>query len=101
MEDQLRDAVITVGGPWPVIGGAVVLLAFLLWGAWMARDQSQPLAIGLAGAAGGVLLFVLISVPAARASCSDLYRSDQVQFGLKHCQLLVSCVGSGPSASCA
>jgi hypothetical protein len=91
----VRDMVIEVGGPWPVIGGGVVLLALLAWATWKGIESNEH---GIAVVAGSAALVVAISVavslPTAKTNCRDLYRTDRMTYTSSNCEILVNCVAN-------
>ena len=64
MEDQLRDLIIKIGGPWPVVGGSVLVFACLAWAAFKVKDESEGMAYALGGAAAGVAVAVFMGLGA-------------------------------------
>ncbi len=96
MDGELRDAVIHLGGPLPVIGGGIVIIAILAWLAYQAyQSEERSLAFFIGSVAAGVLLAVAISVPAAKASCRNLYDTNEIEFSQKNCSLIVTCSAHG------
>ena len=99
--DNIRDFIIDVGGDLPVVGGGVVVFAFLAWGAWEAYDKvSKELGFVLGAAAVGVAIAVVASLSAAKASCEDLYMAGSLEYHTANCDVIVTCYGSGRLAFC-
>jgi hypothetical protein len=61
VEDFVRDFVIQVGGPLPVIGGSLIVAALFGWGAIAFREESA-VAIVSGLVAAGALLFALFLI---------------------------------------
>jgi hypothetical protein len=92
MDGFVRDAIIKIGGPLPVIGSALVIAAILGWVAYKAyEDDSKEIAVLLGGLTVGVLIAALFSVPAAKSSCRQLYRTDVISYASSNCEMLVRC----------
>ena len=92
MDGALRDAVIKVGGKWPVIGGTVAVVAFLVWLAYKAwEDKSHEIAyfLGIVAAVFAIGGFLLLDK--AEAACIDLYHSDRPEYARTNCEMLVDC----------
>lgn len=92
VDGAIRDIVIEVGGPWPVIGGGVVLFALLAWATWQGIESNEHgIAVVAGSAALVVAIFVAVSLPTAQSNCKNLYRTDFTAYTNAHCWALVSC----------
>jgi hypothetical protein len=103
VEDQIRDAVIKIGGVLPVIGVGIAVCAILTWLAYKAHEDGATDWAWIFGvAAAATLVAVAFSVPTAKTSCRSLFDDDPIAFQQRNCQLLVTCFHGLPGrpASC-
>jgi hypothetical protein len=91
MEDAIRDAVIKLGGPLPVIGFSIVIAAIAFWFAYISKDNDRVLATLGVVVGVGALLFAFSSYPVAQASCRNLAQRDYKAYEKANCLLIVSC----------
>lgn len=99
MAEQIRDAVIALGGAWPVIGGGVVVVAVLGWLAHAAHAGGEEGLTWLLGAAAaGAFIAVAVSFPVAREACRDLWVQDVPQYWATKCEVLVQCDARTPTS---
>ncbi|MGN6301098.1 MAG: hypothetical protein ACTHN8_08410 [Angustibacter sp.] len=103
MAEIMRDLVTGFGGKWPVIGGLVVLGAFLGWLAAKAYEDHSPAGAGFLGLLA-VAAFVLAagSMPLARAGCRSLWQVDPQKYTDSNCEVLVHCIAgvTDPTRRC-
>jgi len=91
VEDFLRDLVIKTGGPWPVIGGSVVLVALLGWVAYkLYAEGSKAMWIAI-GAAVVILIEAIAASPQAVEACKAMYHDDYASYRTKNCEQLAHC----------
>lgn len=92
MEDIARDLVTGVGGRWPVIGGLILIGAWLGWLAYKAyEDDSAAGAAFLGLLAVGAFVLAMSSAPLAKAGCRTLWQQDLEKYHDSNCELLVHC----------
>ena len=103
MEDIARDLVTGVGARWPVIGGLILVGAWLGWLAYKAyEDDSAGPAAFLGVLAVAVFVLAWSSAPLAQAGCRDLWKQDAQKYHDSNCEFLVHCIAgiTDPTKRC-
>lgn len=92
MAEFLRDLVIKFGGPWPIIGGAVIMAAIA---GWLAYKQYESNDLGnmwfCIALASGFLLLAGSAYPQAVQACKVLWKENPSSYASRNCEPVARC----------